>query len=39
MPKPLPAAYEEKLVEQLASINATLLRASSKVESARLVSK
>jgi hypothetical protein len=39
MPKPLPAAYEEKLVEQLSSINATLLRASSKVESARLVSK
>jgi hypothetical protein len=39
MPKPLPAAYEEKLVEQLSSINATLLRASSKVESARLVGK
>lgn len=39
MPKPLPVAYEEKLVEQLASINATLLRASSKVESARLASK
>ena len=39
MPKPLPTAYEEKLVEQLASINATLLRASAKVESARLASK
>jgi len=39
MPKPLPAAYEQRLVEQLSSINATLLRASSKVESARLVGK
>jgi len=39
MPKPLSAAYEEKLVDQLASINATLLRASSKVDAARLASK
>src|SRR5579871_1206389 len=38
IPKPLPSSYEEKLVEQLASINATLLRASSKVDSG-LVSK
>jgi len=37
MPKPLPAVYEQRLVEQLSSINATLLRASSKVESGRLV--
>ncbi len=28
--KPLPAAYEQRLVEQLAHINATLLRASAK---------
>lgn len=35
MPKPLPAAYEQRLVEQLESINATLLRASSKVETTR----
>ena len=35
MPKPLPAAYEQKLVEQLTSINETLLRASAKVESSR----
>jgi len=39
MPKPLPASYEEKLVEQLASINKTLLRASSKVDRERLVSR
>ena len=39
MPKPLPAAYEQRLVEQLSSINATLLRASSKVDSGRLVGK
>ena len=37
--KPLPAAYEERLVEQLANINATLLRASSKVDAGRLVGK
>jgi hypothetical protein len=34
--KPLPAAYEHRLIEQLSSINATLLRASSKVDSATL---
>jgi hypothetical protein len=28
--KPLPAAYEQRLIEQLSHINATLLRASSK---------
>ncbi len=28
--KPLPTAYEQRLVEQLASINATLLRAGAK---------
>ncbi len=37
--KPLPAAYEQMLVEQLSSINATLLRASEKVDSARLTVK
>lgn len=37
--KPLPAAYEQRLVEQLTSINATLLRASSRVDAGRLVGK
>jgi hypothetical protein len=35
--KPLPAAYEDRLVEQLANINATLIRASAKVDTSRLV--
>lgn len=33
--KPLPASYEQRLVEQLSNINATLLRASAKVDAAR----
>jgi hypothetical protein len=37
--KPLPTAYEQMLVDQLSSINATLLRASAKVDSARLTTK
>lgn len=37
--KPLPTAYEQMLVDQLSSINATLLRASAKVDSARLAAK
>lgn len=35
--KPLPAQYEHRLVEQLANINATLLRASSKAGTTRLL--
>ena len=37
--KPLPAAYEERLVEQLESINATMMRANWKVDEARLARK